>query len=483
MRNIRVNLMKFIITILKVLFIVLFICTLVINKTFYNGIDKSTILLGLFYLMAIFILYKIIKSKNIKLNKKIFYLILLGVITRTIWLINIETAPYSDFEVLYSAAKNLANGNIMEFTGNNYIARFPHLSYMVVYMSIIIRLFGETLLVIKLLNMIFSIFSMYLIYKVCIEVFNNNSLALISLGISSIFPPMVTYTGVIATENIAIPLYLLSIYIFILVIKEKISFNKLILCGFILGIGNLFRMVAVVVLIALIIYIILLTSNSIINKIKGGIYLIISFVIVLVFASSFLKIMNISEVELWKGKEPAITNILKGTNIESWGRFTEEDASIVYEYDFDFDKIEKVSKEIIKERLTNTPPLKLLIFYSGKFVGQWVQGDMSGVSWSEAGAENIKFIISKNAKIIFQLFYSCIIFLSFIGLFNKNRIYNENSIISLFYIILCGYGLLYLITEMQGRYAYIICWIFIIFAISGIEELIEVKKHKIEKGI
>lgn len=478
MKNISINLMRFIIITLKILFSVLFICTLVINKTFYNGVDKSTILLGLFYLIAIFVLYKIIKSKSIKLNKKIFYLILLGVITRIIWLINIKTAPYSDFEVLYSTAKNLANGNNIEFTGNNYIARFPHLSYMVVYMSIIIRLFGETLFVIKLLNIIFSIFTMYLIYKISIEVFNNNILALTSLGMASIFPPMVTYVGVIATENIAIPFYLLSIYIFVLVIKEKLSFNKLILCGFILGIGNLFRMVAIVVLIALIIYIILFTGNSIINKTKASIYLIISFFIILVFASSFLKTMNISEVNLWKGKEPAITNILKGTNIESWGRFTEEDASIVYEYNYDFDKIEKVSKEIIKGRLTNTPPLKLIIFYCGKFVGQWVQGDMSGVSWSEAGAENIKFIISKNAKIIFQLFYSFIIFGSFIGLFNKNRIYKENSIINLFYIILCGYGLLYLITEMQGRYAYIICWIFIILSLSGIERFIELKNKK-----
>ena len=69
---------------------------------------------------------------------------------------------------------------------------------------------------------------------------------------------------------------------------------------------------------------------------------------------------------------------------------------------------------------------------------------------------------------------------SYISLFNKKRINNKESTINLFYIILCGYGLLYLLTEMQGRYAYIVSWLFIIFSISGIEYImlkIPIKKY------
>ena len=319
---------------------------------------------------------------------------------------------------------------------------------------------------------------MYLIYKISLEIFYDESIGLIALGISSVFAPMITYVGVLATENIAIPFYLFSIYFYILYIKGKISLKKLFLCGLLIGIGNLFRMVAIVVVIAFIMYIFIFTNKSILEKTKGSLYILSSFLIILILGNFLLKATNISEVDLWKGKEPAITNILKGTNIGSWGRFTEDDASIVYKYNYNYEKIEKVSKEIIKERLTETPPLKLLIFYSVKFVGQWVQGDMSGVSWSESGAESIKFVISKNAKTIFQLFYSCMIFLSIAGLFNKKRIYKENSLINLFYIILCGYGALYLITEMQGRYAYIVCWVFIIISVSGIESFVDLIRIK-----
>jgi hypothetical protein len=43
--------------------------------------------------------------------------------------------------------------------------------------------------------------------------------------------------------------------------------------------------------------------------------------------------------------------------------------------------------------------------------------------------------------------------------------------INLFYLILCGYGITYLITEAQPRYSYIVSWIFIILSINGLDYL------------
>ena len=77
-------------------------------------------------------------------------------------------------------------------------------------------------------------------------------------------------------------------------------------------------------------------------------------------------------------------------------------------------------------------------------------------------------------KVVEQVVYAIILILVFIGLFNKKR-YKEHSEINLFYIIFCGYGLFYLATEMQSRYSYIVCWLFIILAISGFEKI---KKFK-----
>lgn len=463
---------------LKILFLVLFCGVGLLTISFSKGINLITFLSIIIFAIVMFVIYKTIKNKSLQLRNKVIIIIFIGGILRVLWLINVNTQPYSDFETLYNGAVALINNDNTLFTGVNYIARFPHLSYMIVYMAVIMKLFGQAVLTIKIGNLIFSIITMYLIYKVSLEVFEEENLALVSLGISAIFAPMITYVGVLATENIAIPFYLASIYFFIKAIKKDMSLGLLALSGLLLGIGNLFRMVAVIMVIAYVMYILIFEDKKIISKIKSSIVIVIMFVSVLVSGSFLLKSLGITEVHLWKGKEPAVTNILKGSNIESFGRFNDEDAAIPEKYNYDYDKVKDVSLEIIKERLTTTSPIRLAIFYGGKFIGQWGQGDMSGISWSESGAEKIGVINSENSKVVVQLAYISIISLSFISLFNKKRIIYENKIINLFYIILCGYGCFYLISEMQGRYAYIACWLFIIFATSGVEKVFDYKMKK-----
>lgn len=480
MRNFKNIFINMVINALKILFLVLFCGVGLLTINFSKGINLMTFLSIIIFAIVMFVIYKTIKNKSLHLKNKVIIIIFIGMILRILWLINVNTQPYSDFETLYNGAIALINNDNTLFTGVNYIARFPHLSYMIVYMAVIMKLFGQAVLTIKIGNLIFSIITMYLIYKVSLEVFEEENLALVSLGISAIFAPMITYVGVLATENIAIPFYLASIYFFIKAIKKDMSLGLLALSGLLLGIGNLFRMVAVIMVIAYVMYILIFEDKKIISKIKSSIVIVIMFVSVLVSGSFLLKSLGITEVHLWKGKEPAVTNILKGSNIESFGRFNDEDAAIPEKYNYDYDKVKDVSIEIIKERLTTTSPIRLAIFYGGKFIGQWGQGDMSGISWSESGAEKIGVINSENSKVVVQLAYISIISLSFISLFNKKRIIYENKIINLFYIILCGYGCFYLISEMQGRYAYIACWLFIIFATSGVEKVFD---HKMKKRL
>lgn len=466
--------------VLKLLFFILGIGAMLLMVSFAKGSNILTLLMLIIYSLIIFSIYKIVKLKSLRTVNKIIIIMTIGLALRILWLVNVNTLPYSDFETLYNGAIGLINNDNTLFTGVNYIARFPHLSYMIVYMALIMKIFGEAVLTIKIGNLIFSVITMYLVYKVALEIFEKENLALISLGISAIFTPMITYVGVLATENVAIPFYLASIYFFIRAIKKDLSIKLLLISGVLLSIGNLFRMVAPIIVIAYIMYILIFENTKLITKIKESITILLAFIIVLFLGSSLLKTLNITEVHLWKGREPAVTNILKGTNINSFGRFNDEDAAIPAKYNYDYNKIKEVSIEIIKERLKTASPIRLGIFYGGKFIGQWAQGDMSGISWSESGAQKVGIINGDNFKVIAQLMYIIIIALSFISLFNKKRIFCENKIINLFYIILCGYGCFYLISEMQGRYAYIVCWLFIIFATSGIDNVITYIKNKKE---
>ena len=279
-----------------------------------------------------------------------------------------------------------------------------------------------------------------------------------------------TYVGVYCTENIAIPFYLLSTYIFVLVVKKKVNKYYLILLGIILSFGNLFRMVATIMLIAFAMYIIIYTNDKLPEKIKKLALYLIPYFLVLITVSFSLQSLRVTEFHLWKGSEPKITSILKGSNLESWGRWNEEDASIVNNNNYDYELIEEESKKIIIERLTTTPPLKLAGFYLVKFVNQWNEGDFGGSYWSKLYVPEEEIIIDVKLKVL-EIFYMGTLILVFLGLINRRK-NNSDSEINLIYLILCGYGVMCLITESQARYSLIIAWAFIILAIEGIRFLL-----------
>lgn len=430
--------------------------------------DIAPIIIGV---AIIFLCIFAIKNKKINNKWKLFIILFLGFILRGLWLLNINSSPTSDFRVIYEVAESLLEGDVGAFWGNGYIGRFPHLTIMTLYMAFMIKVFPvKNLLAMKIFNLLFGVLTIYLIYLLAKEIFKSKKLGLYAASIAVIFPPLVTYVGVFCTENIAIPFYLLSTYIFVLVVQKKVNKYYLILSGIMLSFGNLFRMVATIMLIAFAMYIIIYTKDNLLEKIKKLALYLIPYFLVLITVSFSLQSLEVTEFPLWKGSEPKITSILKGSNLESWGRWNEEDASIVNSNNYDYELIEEESKKIIIERLTTTPPLKLAGFYLVKFVNQWNEGDFGGSYWSKLYVPEEEIIIDVKLKVL-EIFYMCTLILVFLGLINRRK-NNSDSEINLIYLILCGYGVMCLITESQARYSLIIAWVFIILAIEGIRFLL-----------
>lgn len=83
--------------------------------------------------MLIFIKIRCLMYKRIKIDmdkikkylsreKSIFYILLIAFIIRLAWILIVRTAPISDFQLMYEAGKNIANGNYSCFYGNNYFS-------------------------------------------------------------------------------------------------------------------------------------------------------------------------------------------------------------------------------------------------------------------------------------------------------------------------------------------------------------------------
>lgn len=115
----------------------------------------------------------------------------------------------------------------------------------------------------KSINLFLGIVTLTLIYFIVQELYNNKKYSLYSLLVGSVFPPLITYTAVVCSENLAMHLYLLSIYLFLKSVKNRQN-SLFCITGIILAFGNLFRMIATVILIAYAIFIILYYNNNLI---------------------------------------------------------------------------------------------------------------------------------------------------------------------------------------------------------------------------
>lgn len=455
---------------LKILFFILIIGTFLASIFFLPGSGILNICFFMFFLASGAGLWVLIKKK-ISADKLITLIVIYGFVIRMLWVLSINSIPASDFEVMYNQSTAVLRGEYYIFRGSAYFARFPHLTITVLYFAFIRNFFSQPLVVLKIINIISSTSVIFLCYIIAKEVFNSKTKAIWTGFVAAIYPPVIIYSAVYCSENIAIPFYLLSVYIFILAIKNKKPRRFLLLSAVSLSIGNLFRMVAPVMLIAFIMYTLIYTRQHIKSKVISSVYLASGFLIPLLIVSNLLLSMGITEFQLWKGSESPWTSILKGTNLSTYGRFNSEDAVIVDKYNYDYYKVENACKEIVKERLTTTPVYKLAAFFVIKYAIQWAEGDCGGILWAnkDLGPKDMKVDLNTSAHFYVQLFYLTAVIFTYKGLFNKKQ-YLENPIINLFYIIYCGYGLLYLITESQSRYSFIVSWLFIILPFTAFKD-------------
>ncbi|NJD02447.1 MAG: glycosyltransferase family 39 protein [Ruminiclostridium sp.] len=463
----------FVITSLKILFFLILIGSIGVSIGVFLKLPKSEfiklLLINLLFMIVslgiAYLVYKYLR-RNKNYSKIIVIILSISFILRIIWILAVDTKPVSDFGLIYDSAKQFANGEYWVFKGTSYMARFPHLTMLTIYLGLFQKIFINPLLIIKLANIVLSTISIYLIYLIGTELYNDRVKGVWIALLASFFPAFIIYNSVVCSENLAIPFFLGSTYIFILIIKGKKNIAWFLYSGLLLSIGNLFRMVAFVFVIAYIIYLVVYWDKK--KFAKSCSLILLSFFIPLYIANTVLLGFGITEYSLWKGREPFITSVLKGTNINAIGMWNEEDSKIPAMYNYDYGAVETATKGIIKDRLTTTPLYKLIAFYIVKFIAQWSFGDFSAVNWAtgETGVLGTVAALSTFVFLFSQLLFVMVVLCTYKGLFIYKK-YTENKIINLFYIIFCGYVLLYLITEQQQRYGYIISWVFVLLGFTN----------------
>jgi 4-amino-4-deoxy-L-arabinose transferase-like glycosyltransferase len=376
----------------------------------------------------------------------------------------VPTLPVSDFHLMYITGADVAKGNYYAFHDYAYFARFTHNTVTVLYFSLFYKLSSSPLFLIKLGNVFFQTAAVYGLYLAVKELLGEKK-AIVSAFILAVFPPFIIYTSETMSENMAMPFYIFAVYLFLAVTKGSKSKWFLLLCGIAVSIGNMFRMVGIVFIIAFIMY------NLIYKKIKKGTaasaLILAGFLLTTFLVSQALIASGITENHLWKPKESSITSILRGTNLETGGRWNTKDADVPGSVNNDPEKVKEVAGAIIKERLTTTPLPRLIFHYLQKLIMQWSKGDFNATGWTLYEVSNtplansIKYI-SYEISLAGQLFYLVILYRAFTAI--KRRQYMNITEFNFLYILFGGFILMLLITEFQERYAFIAAWLFPILA-------------------
>lgn len=406
----------------------------------------------------------------LKKPKSLIYILSIAFIIRLIWILIVHTVPTSDFKLMYETGHFVANGNYTSFYGHNYFALFPHDSITVLYFSLFFKILTNPLFLVKFTNIIYETFSIYLIYLIGKNTYNER-IGKIGALLITFFPPFIMYCSETMAENMAIPLFLISLYLFIKYIDTD-SIFILFLSGIFLSLGDLFRPVGVVFFIAYIIYYVIkkviLRRKKYLTKFLCVIVLIVGCLLPTVIISNVLVNSGVIENQLWNAGEPAIMTILKGTNIESIGAWTKDDSLLPKECNYNKDLIIEKSIEKIENTFKTHTPLQIVEFYCKKIFLQWGIGDFGAYEWTVVNNPGVPLnsgtlsILTPIVYTIISIYYIFLIVLSIKGLFNLKV--QRNSKLMFYYLILLGFIGFYLLTERQSRYAFVCSWLFVLTA-------------------
>lgn len=352
----------------------------------------------------------------------------------------------SDFKTLLDASYLFAN-NDFSFQNQQYFTMWGYQTGFVIYQGLLLKLFNSVF-ILKLLNAIFSSILSVLIYFFGKRICSEKSARMASL-LYMIFPFSLYLNTVLANHHLAT--FLAYIGIFFLLKKEK-SIKDYIIAAVLISLGNIIRPEGIIVVFTLILFeIFRLKKDKILKTLKNvGMFLIIYFMIG-TLSSFAVEKLDINDEGL-KNNNPKWKFVL-GFNSDSCGYYTSSDEKYIND--------ENKELEVIKNRISVGPVKmgKLLACKINKF---WLQTEISSKNemyndktYNIFGI-NIKFKDLENIVVKFNsILYITTLLMCIVGVvFNRKKVIKDNSFF--FVILMMVTFFVYLLIEIQPRYAYFI---------------------------
>lgn len=397
--------------------------------------------------------------------KDIYFCILLFILSFTLKSILVTVTygdPVSDFSLFYKAAKSVAAGDF-SFSATTYFSTWSYQTGIVLYYGLLMKLLGTGLLPLLLVNCAYMAGVNLFIYLIAGN-YTEQKYARAIAVLYLLYPGSYFLAPVLTNQHVSNLCIIAGIYLISnRIASEKAGSNivRSALSGLLIALGNIMRPQGIVIIVSLLVFIIFNVVSYIRIKdtgfIKNAAILVIVYFLISSSASFIVSATNINKNGL-KNNYP-LWKFVVGFNYESKGAYSRKDSSELFNIK-DTDKRDRLSGELIAERISDPVRLVKLMYYKNKKM--WSQYDTLEWGFSKYKGKDIDIFghnvpfssISTKVLILERVYYLFVLVIAWLGVFTVLRRQRDKDFDALLFLILVlmTYIGMHCLIEVQERY-------------------------------
>lgn len=433
------------------LFIILFTFIYLISAILIFSTNSSTHLLNIE--ISLLLLGLILEYKNHKhiIPNFTCMVFLVSFMVRLFVVVTIDTMPVSDFRVLYDAAQQAAHGKF-EFSNESYFITWAYQTGFVLFEALFLKIFNN-IWMLKFVNCLLGAGITVLIYKIVLLLWNDEKAARLISVIYAVFPFHVVHITVLTNSHVSAFFIYLGLYLLLKHIEDN-KIKWFVVTAICLATGNIMRPEGIIFITSIVVFYLFklcinFSKGQAIKLFKQLSVILLVYLAVLSIADASIKLSGINSNGL-KNNDPLWKFVL-GTNYAGGGTYSDTDWALISEkqQEYGLDR-EKAELYIIKERLASKTELfdlmlkKIECFWWSDSAFNW---SFTSDSWTK---------IKQTLKTINTSLFWVILMLSMFIIAKLKNIVYENTEAIIFPIIIFVTFIVYLLIEVQPRYAYLV---------------------------
>lgn len=299
----------------------------------------------------------------------------LSLAVQILYILLLPANQFADQSAVNTIAQDLLRGNFNAFKRGGYLYQYPNNIGITLALSLIYRLFPQSMLVPKILNAVSSTITSYLIMRIYEE--SNPERKNRSYGIllfSGFFLPMILLNNLVYNDIFATTFFTAAVYYAIRFSKSQ-KWSHLLWSGFFLSVGNFLRQLGLILLIAITLFLILKRAKPLRILVFLGMVIVLMQLPLTLVNHWLLAGRKITE-PIGRNSVPIHMWIHMGMNEKKFGYWDDGISYNIYLRDGQMNKEKSISiyRERIKGKLQGEELLTTVKTYVNKNLWLWTEG-------------------------------------------------------------------------------------------------------------